>query len=44
MGELAHVIEIDGRRIGAGSAGSVTKKLKALFAERTRTEGEELLF
>ena len=42
MGELAPVLEVDGRVIGEGSAGPITRKLQDLFAERTRTDGEEL--
>jgi branched-chain amino acid aminotransferase group I len=39
MGELAHVLEIDGRTIGAGSPGPVTRDLQARFAERTAGSG-----
>lgn len=39
MGELAPVVRIDGRPIGAGQPGPVTQRLSALFAERTRSEG-----
>ncbi len=39
MGELAAVTEIDGRTIGGGSTGPVTRRLGELFAELTRTEG-----
>ena len=42
MGELAPVLEVDGRVIGEGSAGPITRKLQDLFAERTRSDGEEL--
>jgi branched-chain amino acid aminotransferase group I len=42
MGELAPVLELDGRRIGTGAAGPLTRRLQALFAERTRTEGTPL--
>jgi branched-chain amino acid aminotransferase group I len=42
MGELAPVLEIDGRAIGDGSVGPVTRKLQDLFAERARSEGEPL--
>ena len=40
MGELVPVVEIDGHRIGDGSAGPVTRQLTALFTQLTRTEGE----
>ncbi len=39
MGELAPVIELDGRQIGAGSTGEMTRRLSALFRQRTETEG-----
>lgn len=44
MGELSPVLEIDGRRIGDGAAGSLTRRLQALFRERTRLDGEPLPF
>ncbi len=43
MGEIVSVAEIDGRRIGRGTAGPVTTRLSDLFAALTRTEGECLL-
>jgi branched-chain amino acid aminotransferase len=39
MGEIAPVIEVDGRRIGTGTAGVVTRRLGELFRERTEREG-----
>lgn len=39
MGELAPVLEVDGRRIGEGTAGPLTRRLQQLYAERTRAEG-----
>jgi branched-chain amino acid aminotransferase group I len=42
MGELAPVLEVDGRTIGRGAAGPVTRRLQALFRERTAREGEPL--
>lgn len=42
MGELAPVLEIDGRVIGDGSVGPVTRKLQDLFAERASSDGEPL--
>jgi branched-chain amino acid aminotransferase len=39
MGELAAVVEIDGRQIGDGMPGQVCRRLSELFAERTRREG-----
>jgi branched-subunit amino acid aminotransferase/4-amino-4-deoxychorismate lyase len=44
MGELAPVLEIDGRVTGDGRIGPVTRRLQALFAERTASEGERLPF
>jgi len=39
MGELAPVIGVDGRTIGAGAPGPVTARLSALFRELTAREG-----
>ena len=39
MGELAGVVELDGRRIGDGAVGPVTRRLSALFAAETATDG-----
>lgn len=39
MGELAPVIRVDGRTIGAGSPGPITRQLSEWFRERTETEG-----
>ncbi len=39
MGEIAPVVEVDGRRIGDGRCGPVTLRLSELFAELTRREG-----
>lgn len=46
MGELTPVVEVDGRRIGAGvgGGGPVTTRLQGLFAARTAAEGELLPF
>ncbi|MCY4070316.1 MAG: aminotransferase class IV [Chloroflexi bacterium] len=43
MGELAPVIELDGRTIGSGQAGEMTLRLSTLFRERTRREGYQIL-
>ena len=43
MGELAGVIELDGRVIGNGQIGPITKRLSALFAARTANEGEPVV-
>ena len=39
MGELAPVTKIDGRPIGNGQPGPMTRRLSEMFAERTRSEG-----
>ncbi len=44
MGELTPVLEVDGRPIGQGEAGPVTRKLQTLYAWRTASEGTELPF
>jgi len=43
MGELAAVTKVDGRTIGSGNLGPVTRRLSALFAEQTRNEGVEMV-
>lgn len=47
MGELAPVVELDGRTIGrsndGGGIGAMTQRLSALFRERTRREGYQIL-
>jgi branched-chain amino acid aminotransferase len=40
MGEIAPVVRVDGRTIGDGNGGAVTKRLGELYAELTRSEGE----
>jgi branched-chain amino acid aminotransferase group I len=42
MGELAPVVEVDGRRIGTGQPGPVTRRLQRLYDERTAREGTPL--
>src|SRR5215831_8064397 len=42
MGELAGIIKVDNRRIGAGKVGPVTKRLSALYAQRTAREGVQI--
>ena len=39
MGELAPALEVDGRVIGDGRPGPVTRRLQQRFAEETRREG-----
>lgn len=43
MGELASVVELDGRTIGSGDVGPVTARLSALYAQLTREESEPIL-
>lgn len=43
MGELAAVIRVDGRMIGAGKVGPMTQRLSALFAERTASGGTRVV-
>ena len=43
MGELSPVLEVDGRRIGAG-VGPITRELQRRYAEYTAQEGEPLPF
>ena len=43
MGELAAVTKVDGRPIGSGQPGPMTRRLSDLFVERTRTEGVQVV-
>ncbi|NIV48430.1 MAG: aminotransferase IV, partial [Gammaproteobacteria bacterium] len=43
MGELAAVIEVDGRTIGDGKIGKMTERLSGLFSKRTQAEGERVV-
>jgi branched-chain amino acid aminotransferase len=43
MGEIAAVIKVDGRPIGAGRPGPMSQRLNKLFAERTATEGVQVI-
>jgi len=43
MGELAAVTKVDGRTIGSGQSGELTYRISKLFAERTRTEGVQVV-
>ena len=43
MGELAAVTRVDGRTIGDGGVGPVTKRLSELFAELTAREGTRVI-
>jgi branched-chain amino acid aminotransferase len=39
MGEIAPVIEVDGRKIGSGQPGPITNRLSSLYSELTASEG-----
>lgn len=43
MGELAPVIRVDGRTIGTGAPGPVTRRLSELFANLTAAEGIDVV-
>ena len=43
MGELATITKIDNRRIGDGKVGPMTKRLSDLYAQRTATEGIQVV-
>ncbi len=43
MGELAGVTEVDGRRIGDGTIGPMTRRLSALYAECTASRGTRVV-
>jgi branched-chain amino acid aminotransferase len=43
MGELAGVIKIDNRQIGDGNVGPMTKHLSDLYAQRTASEGVQVV-
>jgi branched-chain amino acid aminotransferase len=39
MGEIAPVVQVDGRTIGTGEPGAITRRIGELFAELTQREG-----
>lgn len=43
MGELAAVVDVDGRTIGNGQLGTMTQRLSGLFAELTAVEGTQII-
>ena len=43
MGELAGVTTIDGRAIGDGAIGRMTRRMSALYAQRTAIEGVKVV-
>jgi branched-chain amino acid aminotransferase len=43
MGELAPIIEVDGRPIGDGSPGPVTRRLREAFADLVAKEGTQVV-
>ncbi len=44
MGELTPVLEVDGRQIGSGEPGPMTRRLSGIFQEKASREGEVLPF
>jgi branched-chain amino acid aminotransferase len=42
MGELAHVVELDGRKIGDGSPGPLTRRLQEHFRTATQQLGSPI--
>ncbi|NNE90996.1 MAG: aminotransferase IV [Verrucomicrobiales bacterium] len=44
MGELSPVLEIDGREIGDGKVGNMTRRLQSIYSEKTANEGKALPF
>ena len=44
MGELAPVLEVDGRRIGTGQRGPMTERLQGFYRRLTAREGTPLPF
>ena len=42
MGELTPVVCVDGRQIGDGAAGPVTRRLQEAYRALTQTEGEPI--
>jgi branched-chain amino acid aminotransferase len=43
MGELAGITEVDGRQIGDGTIGPMTRRLTSLYAERTAIGGTRVV-
>jgi branched-chain amino acid aminotransferase len=43
IGELAGVVKIDNRTVGDGKVGPMTKRLSELYAQRTASEGVQIL-
>src|SRR6185503_19286303 len=43
MGELAGIVKVDGRVIGDGKVGAVTRRLSDLYAKRTANEGVQVV-
>jgi len=42
MGELSAVLEVDGRRIGSGLVGEMTRRLQGLYRDKTASESQPL--
>lgn len=43
MGELAPVVTVDGRKIGHGRPGAMTRRLSELYRQKTQREGEPVV-
>ena len=43
MGEIAPVVRVDGRSIGNGQCGPLTRRLSGLYAALTASEGEAVV-
>ncbi len=43
MGELAAVTQLDGRTLGSGQVGPMTRRLSELFVQRTASEGVKVI-
>jgi branched-subunit amino acid aminotransferase/4-amino-4-deoxychorismate lyase len=44
MGELSPVLEVDGRTLGDGGIGPMTRRMRELYAELTASKGQSLPF
>src|ERR1700736_6179997 len=43
MGEIAGVVKIDNRIVGDGKVGPITRRIRHIYAERTATEGVQIV-
>jgi branched-subunit amino acid aminotransferase/4-amino-4-deoxychorismate lyase len=44
MGEITPILEADGRKIGDGTQGSITKKIQSLHSDYAFKNGEQVPF